>query len=712
MMVTIAAKALAAVVLVVDSFPIVSSFSAKLLITSNQFQCQPKRFTSSKFILSSQIWASNSENELSATEEPEIGTTWVGTSSGKPEDGKSLVDLDIGIDGKSYGIGALSKQMHDALTSVAKKRGSDIPDELKSVYLLYAMDASAKEVVKATLENSGFVMNLGDDPGMEDIGQWGSVDMITLLDSVSGEAAAGSDGRKIYSSWSDAITKGGWSPGQGYSFVVRNVPSRVKGVDLGALLKSMDPDGTLAQEAKEKGILMPYDDVESLADLASDCMQRVRAAPQGATDEKDAYIGDDDKGYNVISRSSMLLENRNLDGSENFKTLLHVMDSLANHGCLVVDLTDGDKSHDSAKKMSNMWRATESLFKNAKDEGVNLPSMHVADGVGSSHAVVGFQSVNDGDQQFLETRLRRLDGILLPEESHAAMGEGGAESMTEAFRIMAEVGKDVVRIATAASSFEAGAFQTVGSVVSDEGDDSPSIAGLTFEEASASGIWEEDEDGFERGASKRDISRSKILASEAADLLTKEIMDDGRPLLDSDVEHNEGSVSMSPHRMCKYSNCKKSKKSNTREIFGAHTDTSFVTIVPAASVSGLEVFDEDSLQWYRPELRARKHSKQLDPAREKDELFPWHCRYLIVMPGELLQITSRNNIPASVHRVVASTDRPRMSAPVLLRARPGTTMNVERYMGSLEKADGLLKSCHGMKMEDIHDALQASPTQP
>ncbi|KAL7468289.1 hypothetical protein ACHAXS_008520 [Conticribra weissflogii] len=395
------------------------------------------------------------------------------------------------------------------------------------------------------------------------------------------------------------------------------------------------------------------------------------------------------------------------------KALLHVMDSLANHGCLIVDLTDGDKSLDSAKKISNMWRATETLFTTANAEGVNLPSMHVADGVGSSHAVVGFQSVNDGDQQFLETRLRRFDGVLLPVEAHAAMGEDGAESMIEAFRIMAEVGKDVVRIATAASSFEAGAFQAVGSVVSEEGDDSPSIAGLTFEEATASGIWEEEEDGVVRGASKGDIARSKILASESADLLAKEIMDDGRPLFHSDVEHNEGTVSMSPHRMCKYSNSKESKKkTKTREIFGAHTDTTFVTIVPAASVSGLEVFDEDSLQWYRPELRARKHSKQLDPAREKDEQFPWNCRYLIVMPGELLQITSRNNIPAAVHRVVASTDRPRMSAPVLLRARPGTIMNVERYMGSLDKADGLLKSCHGMKMEEIHDALQAAPAQP
>jgi isopenicillin N synthase-like dioxygenase len=162
--------------------------------------------------------------------------------------------------------------------------------------------------------------------------------------------------------------------------------------------------------------------------------------------------------------------------------------------------------------------------------------------------------------------------------------------------------------------------------------------------------------------------------------------------------------------MCRYSNNNKTsnKKEVISEIFGAHSDTSFVTIVPAAKVSGLEVFDEDSLQWYRPELNARKHAKTLDPTGTMDGQYPWHSRYLIVMPGELLQLTSRNNIPAAVHRVVAAVDSPRLSAPVLLRARPGTEMNVERYMGSLDKAEDLLLGCNGMKMEDIHDALQQS----
>jgi hypothetical protein len=331
---------------------------------------------------------------------------------------------------------------------------------------------------------------------------------------------------------------------------------------------------------------------------------------------------------------------------------------------------------------------------------------------------VGFASFKDGDTQFLETRLRRADGALLPEETAGVVGEDGARSVADAFRIMADVGKDVVRIATAAASVEDAAFAAAAAgapssrVVSPPEEGAPSIAGLSFEDASASGILEEGSAvGGDVDSSAEDGKRAEAMASEAAVLLADEIMDDGRPLPSGEVAHDEGPVSMSPHRLCRYANSHhwKSKGQRNAEIFGAHTDTSFVTIVPAARVSGLEVFDEDALRWYRPELNARKHARSLDPAGDMEERYPWHCRYLIVVPGELLQLTSRNNIPAAVHRVVTTAEAPRLSAPVLLRARPGTKMDVERYMGSLERADSLLLESHGMRMEDIHDALQPSP---
>jgi hypothetical protein len=377
---------------------------------------------------------------------------------------------------------------------------------------------------------------------------------------------------------------------------------------------------------------------------------------------------------------------------------MHVMDALVNHGCLIVDLTNEDTKLDDAIIMSKMWGTVEDFFdkvlsndSSAKD----IPAMGVADGVGSSHAMVGYASFKDGDNQFLETRIRRVDGTLLPEETRAVIGDEGVDSMVDSFRIMAGVGKDIVRIVTAASSIDAEAFVTAGSVVSSKAD-GPSIAGLSFSEASSLGDNE--------SPSEDDKLRGDILASDAAALLAEEIMDDGRPLSGS----SEGNVSMSPHRICRYSNDR--SKNRLGEVFGAHTDTSFVTIVPAAAVSGLEVFDEDELQWYRPELRAKKHANQLDFKGDMDEKFPWHSRYLIVMSGELLQITSRNNVPAAVHRVVAASEKSRFSAPVLLRARPGTEMNVEKYLGRLEKTDKLLVECNGMKMEEIHDALQVKPS--
>ncbi|KAL7489937.1 hypothetical protein ACHAW6_015672 [Cyclotella cf. meneghiniana] len=626
----------------------------------------------------------------------------------------ATVYMDVGIGGKEFGTGPLSKRMYDVMMTVASRQfpGGKIPADIRKLYLLYSMDASAKEAVKAAMINNGYEMNLGDDVAMQDVGAWGRVERVLLLDPITGRPIVGEDGGSSYDSWEDAIQAGGWEPGDGFSFVIRRVPSLQKSMDLSSVLNALDPDGKLREEAKAKGMLLPDEDVASLRDLSVDCFQRVNSAPVEALGEEKVFRGGSSKGYNVISRDDLRRENRNLDKTENSKTLMHVMDALANHGCLIVDLTNQDKSLDDATTISKMWTAVEIFFKKLleKDNSIkDLPAMGVAAGVGSSHAMVGYASCKEGDNQFLETRLRRSDGALLPEEARAIIGDTAVDSMVDSFRIMAEVGKDIVRIVTAAASMEAEAFVTVGSVVSEDKEGSPSIAGLSFAEASASGIWGNDGKERPKQPSENDRVRGDVLASESATLMTEEILDDGKPVGES-FDRNEGPVSMSPHRICRYSNDGQSKK-KTSEVFGAHTDTSFVTIVPAAAVSGLEVFDEDALQWYRPELYARKHAKGLDPTGNMDKHFPWHCRYLIVMPGELLQITSRNNVPAAVHRVVAANEAARFSAPVLLRARPGAKMDIERYMGSTEKADSLLMECNGMKMEKIHDALQVKPRE-
>jgi hypothetical protein len=323
-----------------------------------------------------------------------------------------------------------------------------------------------------------------------------------------------------------------------------------------------------------------------------------------------------------------------------------------------------------------MWQAAADFFQQ-QDQAETMPQgMVTVAETGSSHAKVGYASYDNGNLQVLETRLERSSGMLLPEQAQSMLGAKSCEAIERAFGLVASAGKDIVRLTVAASSVEAGV-----------------LAGDA--------------------------------ASKAALLLANELVDDSRALpKGTDIEHAECAVSMSPHRLCRYSNNGAEKKANdpTREVFGAHTDSSFVTAVPVAAVAGLEVYDEAGEQWYRPEKNARKHWQKQQVAAGKDpealtettadgvEL-PWHSRYVVMIPGELLQLATRNEVPAAVHRVVATEGKAsRLSAPILLRGRSGMTLDIGRYLGSTGE-DPLLEECNGMTIEQIHDSMQAPPPQ-
>jgi hypothetical protein len=354
--------------------------------------------------------------------------------------------------------------------------------------------------------------------------------------------------------------------------------------------------------------------------------------------------------------------------------LMHVMDALVSHGCLIVDLTDNGKNIRLSQSISKMWKGCERFF-HAVTELNNeelLPKMKSIPA--SPYAKVGYANFNNG-MKFMETRIDRLTGSVMPNELSLLIGDTSLKELKEAFRIISEVGKDVVRIATSASTVE--------------------------------------NEGFGRLNGESEYSmNAKIQSSKSAKLMVDELLDDGGLIAGMD---GQGSVSMSPHRLCSYSNIEGDCPS---EVFGAHTDSSFVTIIPVASVSGLEVYDEDAERWYRPELRARlfweenhsvkgKHADSFDILEEQRDMIeiPWHARYLIVIPGEFLQIVSRNEITAAVHRVVAS-GASRISAPILLRGRPGVTMDVTRYLGAVNSQ--LLSEVDGLEMQQIHDSLQPS----
>jgi len=274
--------------------------------------------------------------------------------------------------------------------------------------------------------------------------------------------------------------------------------------------------------------------------------------------------------------------------------------------------------------------------------------MDIVTEAGSRHAVVGYASYEEDTMQFLETRIRRSDGNLWPQD---VLDEENSKSMVKAFYIIADIGKEVTKIALSEANLYA------------SGDN------ITPETA-----WD--------------------YALKA----TRDFVDDGTPL-DNPLDTP---ICMSPHRICRYSHPKASSKTSAKEIFGSHTDTSFITIVPVAAVNGLEVFDEDEDRWVRPELIAQQHYEN---SGETTEL-PWHCSYLVLLPGELLELVTRAMIPASIHRVIAVKDGDaRLSAPVLLRARSKVKMDVAKYFGHEEKNPLLLDS-EGLTMEEIHDTLQ------
>jgi len=629
---------------------------------------------------SSKIQASSSDKENN--NDGEVGTdpNWIEKSfpvqKDEKVDPKAIDDYNLGISGVSFGTGDLSKRMYDV---IERKSSLQIATpEIIRAFKLYAMDFTAKEAVKAALKQNGLEISLKEDE--EDQGMWGDVDSIFLLDD------QGNRLREMYDSWEEVVDK--WTPGQGFDFVARQVPAKMRELSLDELLQALDPKGELRAQAKEAGMYLPDEGILSLKDMANENVRRTEMPPREASDEARAYSGDATKrGYLPIRASDLLFDSMNADGTENRRTLIHVMDAMVSHGCLLVDLSDEGTTFAKVKPIAKLWKATETFFCSDETNFDAISSMETVQETGSQHAKVGFASYMDGNMQFLETRLTR-NGEILPAEALSFLGPDASNVLSEAFFTIGDVGKDVLRIVTSAATQETGRLD---------------------------------------GAT----------ASEAAILLADELLDDGRSLGQTPIHYKEAAVSMSPLRLCRYSNQAKEElnkqgdddESETSEIFGAHTDSTFITAVPVAAVAGLEIYDEEAEKWYRPELFARRVWEAERQARGLDqdaleeevdgEAIPWHSRYVVMMPGELLQLVTRQEVLAAVHRVVAARRGvPRLSAPILLRCRPGTRMDVNRYLGGFgesgsnddddddDESDAILREADGMTVEEIHDAMQ------
>ena len=654
--------------------------------------------------------------------------------------------FDVGIDGRMMETGPLSMKMYNAIQSRNPTMLSN-PTLRRTIYELI-LKTTAKQAVKVTLQQSGLQLDVDNDL---DDNSWG------IIESIRTEVNNDNDDEMLdlplatFDSWDSLLSlseninddtdddKNGWIPGKPFSFVLWNVPTLRKAVSMDALLSSLDPDGSLRNQALDAGILNDqdadddddnddevdnddndemeeYHPVTSLKELFEDNYRRVEQAPHPVEAANNAYTGTNKGGYRVIHATDLLNMvndiNLRLDKNETItasilkqyrNTTMHVMDAFVSHGCLLVDVTDDGTNPSRANSLHQMWQTTESFYQNVVNNIENhtaLPSWETVSEAGSVQAKVGYQSMKNGTLSVLETRQRFNDGEILPVETKSLFGAEGYNSMRVAFDVIAEISLAAIQIAVGASTLEIGL-------------------------------------------------NDATIAMTGASRLVNELVDNGKPLLTTMPNIDQHfSISMSPHRILQYGlvNGSTSGNNDDAEIFGAHTDTTFITAVPVASVAGLEVYDDAAQLWYRPELAVQQQQQQHKQFPDDDDdadihSLPWYTRYIILMPGELLQISTGNEVPAAVHRVIdgsfsghntddtsthtssSSSSSIRYSAPVLLRGRSGVVFDCERYFGiptASTAASSQLQSesssiwpvwseCQDRTMDQIYSSLQGRP---
>lgn len=119
--------------------------------------------------------------------------------------------------------------------------------------------------------------------------------------------------------------------------------------------------------------------------------------------------------------------------------------------------------------------------------------------------------------------------------------------------------------------------------------------------------------------------------------------------------HRYQALSASVLRVCIYDG--RDDTDHPKTMFGAHTDTSFLTLGMTSSTPGLEILDLETDEWICPE-----------------QLFPFDTttdqpHMLTVFTGEFLQILTKQHFPAAIHRVTAFTPAVRYSCPFIIRGR-------------------------------------------
>lgn len=654
---------------------------------------------------------------------------WIEKSSPTGTD-SDVDEYTLKLHGPTFQVGPLSLRIYNALMENAAKRfqGDKIPPELIPVYKAYAMDMTCREATKAALKHNRLKMveSAANAEGASMPGEWGNVEHVEILSS---SQTTQTDDNIIpedleivatLESIQEAVSSEKWSPGQAFNFVVRNVKAKLPELTLKDLMKTLN----MQDMAKEMGVDIDDMDIEigeddddeddededndvqaeissqdlskvnytpmevnSLAELRQDCENRCNAVPISAA--AIGFAGGSERGYDILT-----LEKVQADWTRLFN-------AWEKHGFAIIDLGSDTPEE---QKLAKMWKVAENFFSTIttnKDMEAAVPKMEAVDD-GSQNSVVGYASYDNGAMLFLETRLLRKqnDEELLPKEVATIIGYDGVECIKSAQRVLIDVGREVARVAVASCLIEE----------AKKGDDkekelTPSLSGIAL------------------GMDSPLAPNNEEKAFASATLIIDSLMDHGRSTgeeLASEVVKADAEISSSPHRLCRYEDNGKNPSASATEVFGAHTDTTFVTVIPVAAVSGLEIFDNAAGAWIRPELMARRHwenermeQNKIPSAIVGENGQPWHARYVVCMPGELLELVTQRQILTAVHRVVAACfGEARISAPVLLRARPKALMDLKKLYGSNDAnvVGSLLATCDHMTMEEIHNCLQPSPT--
>jgi len=196
------------------------------------------------------------------------------------------------------------------------------------------------------------------------------------------------------------------------------------------------------------------------------------------------------------------------------------------------------------------------------------------------------------------------------------------------------------------------------------------------------------------------LSRTVVGAAESYVGLQKGGL---RNLLDDGSQLGEGQWSSTQHRLCLY-------HADTNVPFEAHTDTTFLTLIPCSAIAGLEVWTAQS-GWVRPEQHAESAGA------------------VIVMPGEFLQVLTGGMLPAAVHRVTrfasdlhaadhTAKGTSRLSGPLLVRGVKETVIDASSLLEQTPQQDYSADTLHlhqtltrlqGVSLYDLHRVLVHPP---